>query len=89
MGGSGSRKGKSVKVVLIETQYVETDAMSFKSVVQTLTGKDSVPLAAQHPPHSAAGVSLSRGKSFKDIERMIMELPPLDELHRLYCPDRY
>ena len=30
-----------VKVVIINTHYVETDAMSFKSVVQKLTGKDS------------------------------------------------
>lgn len=33
--------GKAVKVVHIETQYVETDPLSFKSVVQSLTGKDS------------------------------------------------
>ncbi|KAL4365929.1 hypothetical protein HN51_026325 [Arachis hypogaea] len=38
--GSGSNKGP-VKVVIINTQYVETDATSFKSVVQKLTGKDS------------------------------------------------
>ena len=30
-----------VKVVIINTHYVETDAVSFKSVVQKLTGKDS------------------------------------------------
>ncbi|KAL4598591.1 hypothetical protein ACB092_11G069700 [Castanea dentata] len=30
-----------VKVVIINTRYVETDAMTFKSVVQNLTGKDS------------------------------------------------
>lgn len=30
-----------VKIVIINTQYVETDATSFKSVVQKLTGKDS------------------------------------------------
>ncbi|KAJ1434253.1 hypothetical protein SESBI_05600 [Sesbania bispinosa] len=35
-----------VKVVIINTQYVETDATSFKSVVQKLTGKDSNELAA-------------------------------------------
>lgn len=29
------------KVVIIKTHYVETDAVSFKSVVQKLTGKDS------------------------------------------------
>ncbi|OMO92639.1 VQ motif-containing protein [Corchorus olitorius] len=31
-----------MKVVIINTKYVETDATSFKSVVQELTGKDSV-----------------------------------------------
>ncbi|KAI4374663.1 hypothetical protein MLD38_012630 [Melastoma candidum] len=36
---SGGRDG--IKVVLINTQYVETDPISFKSVVQKLTGKDS------------------------------------------------
>ncbi|GMH24207.1 hypothetical protein Nepgr_026050 [Nepenthes gracilis] len=41
----GSRMTSAVagpmKVVYINTQYVETDAVSFKSVVQRLTGKDS------------------------------------------------
>ncbi|KAG5597470.1 hypothetical protein H5410_038702 [Solanum commersonii] len=30
-----------VKIVIINTQYIETDASSFKSVVQKLTGKNS------------------------------------------------
>ncbi|GMJ05373.1 hypothetical protein like AT1G78410 [Hibiscus trionum] len=30
-----------MRVVIINTKYVETDATSFKSVVQELTGKDS------------------------------------------------
>ncbi|XP_073119521.1 VQ motif-containing protein 1-like [Henckelia pumila] len=38
---AGRRGNIGVKVVIINTQYVETDAMSFKSVVQNLTGKDS------------------------------------------------
>ncbi|XP_045816706.1 VQ motif-containing protein 10-like [Trifolium pratense] len=36
-----SNKNKAVKIVIITTEYVETDAMSFKSVVQKLTGKCS------------------------------------------------
>ncbi|KAJ7981962.1 VQ motif containing protein [Quillaja saponaria] len=36
-----SRGPAAVKVVIINTHYVETDAMSFKAVVQNLTGKDS------------------------------------------------
>lgn len=93
MGGGGGRRG--VKVVIINTQFVETDARSFKSVVQSLTGKDSVIPAAQPPPSQrflggGGGVSdgsgpvFSRGMSFKDFERMLNELPPLDELSSLY-----
>ncbi|XP_011045599.1 PREDICTED: uncharacterized protein LOC105140454 [Populus euphratica] len=32
-----------VRVVIINTKYVETDVRSFKSVVQEFTGKDSAP----------------------------------------------
>ncbi|KAI3465972.1 hypothetical protein Pfo_022635 [Paulownia fortunei] len=91
---AGGRNRDAVKVVIINTQYVETDAVSFKSVVQSLTGKDSIvsAAAAQQPPRyqSANEVSyntapvLSRGMSFREYERMLKELPPLDELCRLY-----
>ncbi|KAJ8471450.1 hypothetical protein OPV22_025793 [Ensete ventricosum] len=43
----------SVKVTVIETQFVETDSASFKSVVQRLTGKDS----------AVAGVALARPRA--------------------------
>lgn len=113
-----------VKVVIINTQYVQTDAMSFKSVVQRLTGKDSKieidPSSnyssdsgfygnnKDHRHHhqqqqqqqqqmtrygSATGLQMSshvpvmsRGLSFKDFDRLLKELPPLDELFRL-CPE--
>ncbi|KAL5080825.1 hypothetical protein RYX36_009246 [Vicia faba] len=39
--GGCSNKKKPVKIVIVTTEYVETDAMSFKSVVQKLTGKCS------------------------------------------------
>ncbi|KAI9073877.1 hypothetical protein K1719_044149 [Acacia pycnantha] len=39
-GGRGHSK-EPVKVVIISTKHVQTDAGSFKSVVQKLTGKDS------------------------------------------------
>ncbi|KAG6423770.1 hypothetical protein SASPL_114173 [Salvia splendens] len=77
----GGVSGSAVKVVIINTQFVETDARSFKSVVQSLTGKDStIPPAAQ--PQPAVGVSVSynsapvltRGMSFRDFERMMNEL---------------
>ncbi|CAL5185372.1 unnamed protein product [Lathyrus oleraceus] len=41
MESGGCSNKKPVKIVIITTQYVETDAMSFKSVVQKLTGKYS------------------------------------------------
>lgn len=123
-GGVYSRD--PVKVVIINTQYVETDATSFKSVVQRLTGKDSK--IEIHPSNSspsscsryyssstssspsfynnkddhhyhhqqpsgiianaaAANVPvMGRGLSFKDFDRLLKELPPLDELFRL-CAD--
>lgn len=39
---SGREGSKPVKVKIIETKYVQTDATQFKSVVQQLTGKDPV-----------------------------------------------
>ncbi|KAK3027279.1 hypothetical protein RJ639_041100 [Escallonia herrerae] len=96
-------EARGVKVVIINTQYVETDATSFKSVVQNLTGKDS---KVAHEPSSSKqhgrrkqvaagfgnGVSgtsdgrsvMSRGMSFKDLDRLLMDLPPFDELYRLF-----
>ncbi|XP_054814182.1 VQ motif-containing protein 1 [Prosopis cineraria] len=41
MSGRGGYSKEPVKVVIISTQYVQTDAGNFKSVVQKLTGKDS------------------------------------------------
>lgn len=90
MGGGGGRNGnKPVKVVIINTQFVETDARSFKSVVQNLTGKDST-IPAVEPPQrfqSGGGAApvFSRGTSFKDFERMLKELPSLDELNSYYA----
>ncbi|XP_073030845.1 VQ motif-containing protein 1-like [Primulina eburnea] len=90
------RRVAGVKVVIINTQYVETDAMSFKSVVQNLTGKDSHIQDAnlqQQPPRinlqsstpiacNMAPLFLSHGMSFSDFEFewTPKELPPLDEL---------
>ncbi|KAL6570570.1 hypothetical protein OROGR_000120 [Orobanche gracilis] len=95
--GRGNRD--HVKVVIINTQYVETDAVSFKSVVQSLTGKNSTAaaVAAGVQEHERLrtrnevlgygnGPVLNRKMSFKDFDRILKELPPLDELYRLY-PD--
>ncbi|KAL6975538.1 hypothetical protein U1Q18_024334 [Sarracenia purpurea var. burkii] len=102
---SRSVNAEPVKIVFINTQYVETDATSFKSVVQRLTGKDSAVVAepkARRESQAAMVVAsgggrggggsgsgssvLSRGVSFKDVDRLFLELPLLDELHRL-CAD--
>lgn len=90
----GRRDG--VKVVIINTQYVETDATSFKSVVQRLTGKESSVPSAVTPSREQQRLQpdgrvsrnemepvLSRGLSFTEFDRMLKELPPLEELYRL------
>ncbi|XP_047963548.1 VQ motif-containing protein 1-like [Salvia hispanica] len=84
----GERSG--VRVVIINTEYVETDAVSFKSVVQRLTGKDAAAAAESRPGiGNEAGFwkapGLEKMVSFKDFDRMLKELPPLDELYRLYA----
>ncbi|OWM88545.1 VQ motif-containing protein 1-like [Punica granatum] len=86
-----------MKVVIINTQYVETDATSFKSVVQKLTGKDSVvsDYSSDHPmknivscPHHSrlglGGAILERNWSIKEFDRLLKEMPPVDELSRLW-----
>ncbi|GMH05543.1 hypothetical protein Nepgr_007383 [Nepenthes gracilis] len=55
--GSGSRSALAaapMKVVYINTQYVETDAVSFKSVVQRLTGKNAA-VGADSPKQFVQG----------------------------------
>ncbi|XP_009760887.1 VQ motif-containing protein 1 [Nicotiana tabacum] len=108
-----------VKIVVINTQYIETDASSFKSVVQRLTGKNStveMEVAAAPPPTAAANYyrhgytnwddqssralisetesiarkpspSLGRGMSFNDFDNIFKELPPVDDLLRLYADE--
>ncbi|KAK7324433.1 hypothetical protein VNO77_27969 [Canavalia gladiata] len=95
MSGGGCNRGP-VKVVIINTQYVETDATSFKSVVQKLTGKDSDDLAEKtqrnrqinsqgvvQVPATTVGLGRSffmRDVSFKEFDRLISEMPPLNDL---------
>ncbi|CAL5390880.1 unnamed protein product [Camellia sinensis] len=88
---------KPMKIVFISTQHVETDAMSFKSVVQRLTGKDSVVVESGGAQPGVTemggggsgggrgGMGLSRGGvSFKGLDGLLlMELPPSDELYWL------
>lgn len=126
-----------MKVVHIQTQYVETDACSFKSVVQNLTGKDSTiaespssswvmkvkkeinnnvpqsrlarmsyanerPSGGQfvldcreennfHEDYMSKGGGsysfLTRSISYKEMDRLLKELPPLDDLHKVLSFD--
>ncbi|XP_057812294.1 VQ motif-containing protein 10-like [Salvia miltiorrhiza] len=88
MAMRGDDKG-GVRVVIINTEYVETDAVSFKSVVQKLTGKDATVAAKRRPGKEAYSCRrapiLEKMSSFKDFDRMLKELPPLDELYSLYA----
>lgn len=54
MSGRGKVKSEPMKVVFINTQYVETDARSFKTVVQELTGKDAIVAAGPFDSPSAS-----------------------------------
>lgn len=98
MSGGGQRE--PVKIVVINTQYVETDEMSFKSVVQELTGKDSrvaaeatgmirrrrkreAEMAAMKERRNNS--ILMRDLSFKDFERLLNEMPPVDELYGMWA----
>ncbi|GMI82230.1 hypothetical protein like AT1G17147 [Hibiscus trionum] len=105
---------EDVKVVLIDTQYVETDPHSFKSVVQKLTGKDCCVAwieessfsgfktetkvhgkvsadserswSAATPGVGSGGASmLTKSYSFKDLDSMILEAPPVDDLRWLWA----
>ncbi|XP_062086928.1 VQ motif-containing protein 1 [Humulus lupulus] len=117
MSGSGTRRENSTnkppKVVIINTQYVETDIKGFKNVVQKLTGKDSKveddgddgqralkrwsdhndnakqfessTSSSSHRMYSSYATpadvrTLTRDISFKEIERLLRDMPPIDEM---------
>lgn len=113
---AGQHSEDQLKVVFIQTQYINTDPRSFKSVVQSLTGKDSSChlscLNEEHlisPPSSLAtklvaaddfswpsyttedyfsldhGYSmLDKQSSIRDLERLISQLPPVEDLYRFW-----
>ncbi|KAF8725548.1 hypothetical protein HU200_020081 [Digitaria exilis] len=63
---------KPVTVKFIVTKHVHADAAHFKSVVQSLTGKDSIAEPEQSPMAAAAdgarrcqsGMATTRGRNF-------------------------
>ncbi|KAG6577059.1 VQ motif-containing protein 1, partial [Cucurbita argyrosperma subsp. argyrosperma] len=67
----------STRVVIIDTKYVQTDAKSFKTVVQKLTGKDPVAEENRHGD-GARNSSLLRDSSFKEFQRVLREMPRID-----------
>lgn len=84
---------KPVKVVIIGTQYIETNPLSFKSVVQSLTGKDSCVAWVEESSYKSrkrrrtvdkssgdAAAELSNCRSFNDWDALMLELPPAEEL---------
>ncbi|XP_062170438.1 VQ motif-containing protein 1 [Alnus glutinosa] len=78
---------KPMKVVIINTHYVETDATSFKSVVQKLTGKDSTLANDQQESESRIFrerilMTADSTTSFKEFDRLLREMPPL--IHELW-----
>ncbi|EOA35921.1 hypothetical protein CARUB_v10021179mg [Capsella rubella] len=65
MSGRGKVKSEPMKVVFINTQYVETDARSFKTVVQELTGKDAIVAAGPFDSPSASDSRCYGGRGSK------------------------
>ncbi|KAK9677403.1 hypothetical protein RND81_11G141000 [Saponaria officinalis] len=56
---NNNNNNRGMKVVHIKTQYVTTDATSFKSVVQNLTGKDStIPESPRRKSSSSSSSSI-------------------------------
>ncbi|XP_010537674.1 PREDICTED: VQ motif-containing protein 10-like [Tarenaya hassleriana] len=102
MSGRREVKSEPMKVVFINTQYVETDARSFKSVVQNLTGKDAT--VAGDPSDYSSGDArggggnngLTHTKRSKgggggggvtELDRFFRELPLIDELYKSWSDD--
>ncbi|XP_016502012.1 VQ motif-containing protein 1 [Nicotiana tabacum] len=64
-----------VKIIVINTQYIETDASSFKSVVQRLTGKNStveLEATAAPPPPAAASYGGHTSWNYQNGETLLM-----------------
>lgn len=69
---------------MINTQYIETDSLSFKSVVQRLTGKDAI-VEVEEPPFiqiSTVSCEVAQSDSvlleinlLKDFDMFLMGLP--------------
>ncbi|KAL1224141.1 VQ motif-containing protein 1 [Cardamine amara subsp. amara] len=90
-------RSEPMKVVFINTQYVQTDARSFKTVVQELTGKNAVVADGpfEFPGQGYGEKDSSRrfggvGKETKgglettEFDSFFREMPPVGELYNLW-----
>ncbi|KAI4298274.1 hypothetical protein L6164_031852 [Bauhinia variegata] len=84
---TSTRKPQALKIVQIETRYIEIDAVNFRDVVQSLTGKDStMDWVANHgsgaakvaKPEEDGRAMILKNMSFKELEKLFAEMPPLD-----------
>ncbi|XP_018465080.1 LOW QUALITY PROTEIN: VQ motif-containing protein 1 [Raphanus sativus] len=90
-------RSEPTKVVFINTQYVQTDARSFKSIVQDLTGKNAV--VAEGPfefsgqgyggkdsPQQffGGGREAEAGVEATEFDRFFREMPRVGELYNLW-----
>ncbi|ESQ35089.1 hypothetical protein EUTSA_v10009187mg [Eutrema salsugineum] len=89
-------KSEPMKVVFINTQYVQTDARNFKTVVQELTGRNAV--VADGPfensghgyggkyssqPFCNGGRDAEGGIETTEFDSFFREMPPAGELYNL------
>ncbi|KAG7034723.1 hypothetical protein SDJN02_04453, partial [Cucurbita argyrosperma subsp. argyrosperma] len=98
MADSKNTPAGGVKVVLIEYHHVHTDVSSFKSVVQTLTGKHSSaveggggtcrkrPRVEVEKSYMNRTASFLHSTSFKDLDRFLnLHLPALEDLNWIWA----
>lgn len=88
-----SKKGRdSVRVRVITTEFVRTDAANFKSVVQSLTGRDSNVTATVAETGESSNISRKKVKckevcNEEEVSRLSMapprNLPESEELEKV------
>ncbi|EOA37224.1 hypothetical protein CARUB_v10010726mg [Capsella rubella] len=91
-------RSEPMKVVFINTQYVQTDARSFKTVVQELTGKNAVVsdgsyefsgqgYGGKDSSQRFCGVgkdATDGGVETTEFDSFFREMPPVGELYHLW-----
>ncbi|KAF8080664.1 hypothetical protein N665_0929s0017 [Sinapis alba] len=90
-------RSEPMKVVFINTQYVQTDARSFKTVVQELTGKNAVVADGPYefsgqgngskdssPQFSGGGREAEGGVGTTEFDSFFREMPPVGELYNIW-----